>query len=70
MADLHNIVAGLTPDQKATAIQVLDAVSRPLTPREIEGILRAGRLTRSRATILASVLKNWNVIALIGPEHG
>lgn len=69
MADLHKLIEGMTPEQKETAIVVLDAVSRPLTAREIEGILRAGRVTRSRATILSSVLKHWHVIALTGAEH-
>ena len=70
MADLQTLIEGMTPEQKETAVQVLDAVSRPLTAREIEGILRTYRVTRSRAVILASVLKNWHVVAMIGPEHG
>lgn len=69
MADLTELVAAMTPAQKETAIAVLDAVSRPMTAREIEGVLRTNRVTRSRATILAGVLKGWNVIAMIGPER-
>ncbi len=70
MADLHALIDGMTPEQKETAIVILDAVSRPMTAREIEGVLRSSRVTRSRATILASELKRWHVIAMFGPEHG
>jgi hypothetical protein len=70
MADLWAIIEEMTPEQKQTALIVLDAVSRPLTAREIEGVLRTNRVSRSRAAILASVLKRWNIIALVGPEHG
>ena len=70
MADLHALIEGMTPEQQATALVILDAVSRPMTAREIEGVLRTNRVSRSRATILASVLKGWHVIAMMGPEHG
>ncbi len=70
MADLHKLIEAMTPEQQQVALIVLDAVSRPMTAREIEGILRAGRVTKSRATILAGVLKHWHVIAMMGPEHG
>ncbi|MEJ7777484.1 MAG: hypothetical protein WKF52_08930 [Sphingomicrobium sp.] len=70
MADLHELIEDMTPEQKQTAILVLDAVSRPMTAREIEGVLRGSRVSRSRATILASVLKDWHLIAMMGPEHG
>ncbi len=70
MADLHELIEGMTPEQKQTAILVLDAVSRPMTAREIEAVLRSNRVSRSRATILASVLKQWDVISMMGPERG
>ncbi len=70
MADLHKLIEAMTPEQQQTAILILDAVSRPMTAREIEGVLRSSRVTRSRATILASELKHWHVIAMMGPEHG
>lgn len=69
MADLHKLIEAMTPEQKQVALTVLDAVSRPMTPREIEGVLRDDRVSKSRATILAAVLKRWHVIALIGPER-
>ncbi len=70
MADLHAMIEAMTPEQQQTAILILDAVSRPMTAREIEGVLRANRVSRSRATILASVLKDWHLIAMMGPERG
>ncbi len=70
MADLHKLIEAMTPEQQQTAILILDAVSRPMTAREIEGVLRTNRVSRSRATILASVLKDWHLIAMMGPEHG
>ena len=70
MADLHKLIEAMTPEQQQTAIVILDAVSRPMTAREIEGVLRSNRVSRSRATILASVLKDWHLIAMMGPEHG
>lgn len=70
MADLQVMIEAMTPEQKETAYAVLDAASRPMTPREIEAVLRTNRISRSRATILASVLKGWHVIAMMGPEHG
>ncbi len=70
MADLHKLIEAMTPEQQATALVILDAVSRPMTAREIEGVLKTNRVSRSRATILASVLKNWHLIAMMGPEHG
>lgn len=70
MTDLHTIVAAMTPEQQQVACQVLDACSRPLQIREIERMLRANGVTRSRATKLASTLKGFHIIALLGPEHG
>ena len=68
MTDLLKLIEAMTPEQQQTAIVILDAVSRPMTAREIEGVLRSNRVSRSRATILASVLKDWHLIAMMGPE--
>ena len=70
MADLHKLIEGMTPEQRETALIVLDAVSRPMQPREIEAVLRTHRISKSRATILAGVLKGWHIIAMMGPERG
>ncbi len=70
MADLHNLIGAMTPEQQQVALIVLDAVSRPLTPREIEGALREHGVPRSRAVILATSVKRLHIIAVVGPEHG
>ncbi|WP_170005027.1 hypothetical protein [Pseudopontixanthobacter vadosimaris] len=73
MADIRTLVEGMTPEHKQVALQVLDACTRPLQVREIEGLLRHGGVPRSRAVKLAGTLKHFAVIAVIGPEaddHG
>lgn len=57
----------LPPDHLATATRVLDLLSRPLTPREIERALRAHGVSKSRAVILAASIRKFNIIALVGP---
>ena len=62
-----------TAEQRQAALETLDAVSRPMTVREIEGALRLGGCSRSRAVKLASTLKHFSIIAVAGPEgdeHG
>jgi hypothetical protein len=59
----------LAPEHLATATQVLDLLSRPLSPREIEHALRAHGVSRSRAVIVAASLRKLNIIALVGPEE-
>lgn len=72
MSELHQLIENMTPEQRAGALQVLDAVSRPLQVREIEGLLRLKGLSRSRSIKLASTVKGLHIIALAGPEveHG
>ena len=70
MSDLSQIVAAMTPAEKAVAVRVLDAISRPLQVREIEKLLRAKGVPRPRAVKLAGTLKGFHIIAVAGPEHG
>jgi hypothetical protein len=70
MADLVASIEAMEPEQREGALFVLDAVSRPMTAREIEAILKTNKVSRSRAVILASVLKGWHVVAMMGPERG
>ena len=69
MTDIVNLVEALNDHDKAVAVQVLDAVSRPLQAREIEGMLRKVGVPKPRAVILASSLKRFSIIAVIGPEQ-
>lgn len=68
MSDLMAMVEAMPPEEQAVACRVLDALSSPLTVRQIEALLRHGGVSRMRAVKLASALKHWRIIAMIGPE--
>lgn len=70
MANLHDLIESMQGERRDGALQVLDAISRPMQVREIEAWLRVAGVSRSRAVKLASTLKQIHVIALIGGEHG
>ena len=70
MADIHKIISTLTPDQQDAVIQVLDAVSRPMTAREIEGAMIGKGVSRTHRKIIAKVIEPLHIIALFGPECG
>lgn len=66
---LEQWVAALPVDQREVALQLLDKLSRPLSPREIEGSLRRHGVSKSRAVILGASLRKLHIIALVGPEE-
>ena len=68
MTDLHTLIEGMEGERRAGALQVLDAISRPMNAREIEGALRLNGVPRSRAIKLASTVKHFHIIAMAGPE--
>lgn len=68
MTDIVQLVEGMTEADKRVALIVLDAVSRPLMIREIEGLLRHAGASRSQAVKVASALRGWSLIAVLGPE--
>ncbi|QQN74829.1 hypothetical protein [Croceicoccus sp. YJ47] len=70
MTPLHELIEGLEGEARAAALKVLDMVSRPLTVREIEVLLRHGGVSRARAVKLAGTLKHLNVISIIGDARG
>ena len=71
MSNLHDLIASMEGERRAAALEVLDAISRPMTVREIEGWLRhKGGVSRARAVKLAGTLKHVHVIALLGGEDG
>lgn len=70
MTDIRALIETYTPEQRTAALEVLDACTRPLRAREIEGLLRLGGVPRSRAVKLAGTLKHLNVIAVVGPDRG
>jgi len=70
MADITTLLDSFTPEQKQAAIQILDALSRPLTVREIEGAMIGKGVSRSQRKILSKAIERLHIIALVGPEHG
>lgn len=68
MTDIVRLVSEMSDSEKAVAVRVLDAVSRPLTVREIEAMLRCARVSRSNAKKLSAVLRPFKLIAVVGPE--
>lgn len=69
MTDIRALIETMTPEQRGAALQVLDAVTRPLQVREIEGLLRLSGVSRSRSIKLAGAVKHVHVIAVVGPER-
>lgn len=70
MVDIRTLFDGFTLEQKQAAIQILDAVSRPLTVREIEGAMIGKGVSRTQRKILSKSIERLHIIALVGPEHG
>lgn len=69
MTDIRALIETYTPEQRQAALEILDACTRPLRVREIEGLLRLSGVSRSRSIKLASTLKHMNLIAVVGPEQ-
>jgi len=53
-----------TPEVRAVALALLDSVSAPMHPREIERALCQNGFTRSKARPIVSVLKRLPIIAI------
>lgn len=70
MIGLHELIEAMPKEQQQGALLVLDAISRPLSQREIELSLRRAPMSRSRAISLAQALEPFHVIALVRPDRG
>ena len=70
MTDIRALIDTFTPHQKEAVLEVLDALTRPLSVRQIEVGLIARGVPRSRAVIMASSVKDLHIVAMIGGEHG
>lgn len=68
MPDLVEQIEAMTPDCRTGALIALDAVTRPLTVREIERALMRRGVTKSRATIIAASVKGLALVAVVGAE--
>jgi hypothetical protein len=63
------MVEGMPTDEQTIALKVLDAVSRPLTAREIEAALRRHGVPKSRAVLFGATLCKLEIIAVVGGEE-
>lgn len=70
MTDLVEMIEAMEPGRKEGALIVLDALTRPLTIREIERAMIGKGVSRSQRKILSKAVERLHVIALVGPEHG
>lgn len=62
------LIGALQPDQRAAALAALDALTRPMSIREIDRAL-IGRLSRSGRRDLLAALKPVRIIAIIEEEE-
>ncbi len=53
-----------SPEVRAAALEILDEISAPMSPRELEVALCRAGFTRSKARPIVNVLKRLPVIAL------
>lgn len=63
---LIELVQAMTPDERRGALLALDHCSRPMSPRQIEELLRERGHSRKWSTTTAAILKNLNIIAIHG----
>ncbi|EPR08451.1 hypothetical protein M527_09895 [Sphingobium indicum IP26] len=63
-------LAAMGPQALEGALIALDAVSRPLTVREIEAAMIGKGVSRSQRKILSKAIERLHIIAVVGPEHG
>lgn len=67
-SDLVARIEAMSEDERRGALIALDAVSRPMTPREIEAALFSKGTSRSQRRAIVGAVKGFNIIAVIGPE--
>ena len=68
-SDLKARIEAMSPDERRGALIALDAVSRPMQPREIEAALFSKGTSRSQRKAIVAAVKRFNIIAVVGPEH-
>lgn len=62
------LIEAMNPDERRGALSILDALSRPLQRREIEGAMIGRGVSRSQRKILSACIERLHIIALVGPE--
>lgn len=69
MSDLVKAIEAMTDEERRGALIALDAVSRPMQPREIEAALFGRGTSRSQRRAIVGAVKGYSIIAVIGPEE-
>ena len=69
MTDLIAMIEAMPPAERKGALAVLDVVSRPLAPKEIEGALLGRGTSRSQRKAIVGAIKHLNIIAVVGGEE-
>ena len=70
MTEVREMIDTFTPEQNEAVLKVLDALTRPLSVRQIEAQLRSRGVPKSRAIIMAASVKDLHIVAMIGGERG
>lgn len=67
MTRTEKLLAEARPEVRAVALELLDEISAPMRPREIERALcHEGGMSRSKARPLVNILKRLPIIAIGG----
>jgi hypothetical protein len=70
VSDLIAQLETMTPDERRGALIVLDALSRPLLPKEIEAALYSRGTPRSQRKAIVAAVKSFNIIPSSGLKRG
>lgn len=66
MTNIEKLLAEAKPEVRAVALKLLDEISAPMHPREIERTLCRNGFTRSAAKPIVIALKNLPIVAIGG----
>lgn len=69
MTDVRSLIDTFDAHQQAAVLQVLDALTRPLTKREIERAMLGKGVSRTQRIIVAKAVEPLHIVALVGPDH-
>ncbi|MES2001576.1 MAG: hypothetical protein V4444_04605 [Pseudomonadota bacterium] len=69
MNELFRKIATMTTEQREGALMALDAISRPMTIREIEAAMVGRGVPRTQRKVLSKAVERWHIVALLGPTN-
>lgn len=68
MLDTRSLFESFDERQRDAVLRTLDLLTRPMTPREIDGALVGKGVSRGQRRIIAKAIAPFHIIALLGPE--